>query len=261
MTYAPGSNVIYDDNGSGNYPIVTYILTQPGTVDGYTYGNWSYLAADTTGSLDLFYSSTVTGPKNNYPTPTVGDTIFVNGGNYSPFNGVPEVANSTANPLTVIGPGSQGNPFYPPGAPVVTSIPVINVGTNAGSHNLNASGLAGAYLELDNVTISGAGANWVPHGGNVQATITDQGGDSMIMYLWVTSYSTSGAIQATGGAVPTGLVDMTGFVDDFYATSLGGSYAEFVPTTITVVPEPTSIGLCGLGAALAWACYRLRKKA
>jgi len=259
MNYPANSSVTYDDNGSGNYPIVTAILTAPSgsvynpgaTLDGYTYGNWSYLAADTTGSLDIFYSKTALGPLANYPTPTVGDTILVQG-NWSPFDGIPEVGNSTLNPINVTGPGSQGNPPYSPGAPLLATIPVINVGTNG--HALNSSGMAGRYLQLNNVTISGTAANWTVHANNT-GTITDSGGNSMTMFLWASSYSTCGAIAASGGAVPTGLVDMTGFVDDF------GNSAEFVPTSITVVPEPSAMSLCGIGSVLALVYGRWRKKA
>ena len=262
QTYAVNAAATYDDAGSpGNYPIVTAILSAPvGSLDGYTYSGWSYLAADTTGSLDLFYSTSVAGPAANYPLPTVGDTIIAQG-NYSPFHGIPEIANSAANPLNIFGPGSQGNTPYPPGAPVLTTIPVINVGTTlpAGG-GVNASGLAGTLLQLKNVTISGVGPNWTVHANN-QGTITDGGGNSMVMYLWASSYSTCGAIAASGGPVPTGPVDMTGFVSDFYNTSTLTTTAEFTPISITEVPEPSTLGLCGLASALAWVGYRFRKQA
>jgi hypothetical protein len=264
QTYGNLVPATYDDNGSGNFPIVTTVLSHPGTLDGYTYGNWAYLAADNTGSIDVFYSSTAAGPIANYTSgPTVGDTILAQG-TYTMFDGIPELENNAVQAINVFGPGSQGNsPYY--ASPVLTTIPTINVGTNG--HGLNAAvqggrSLAGAYLQLNNVTISGAGANWAVHA-NTTGTITDSGGNSMIMFLWASSYITCGAIAASGGPVPTGLVDMTGFVDDFYnsTATVPYSYAEFVPTSITVVPEPSAMGLCGLGSALAWVCYRLRKKA
>jgi hypothetical protein len=268
QTYATNSAVAYDgvaggNGGGGPYPIVTAVLSVPGTVDGYTYNNWAYLAADPTGSLDMFYASSLTtgsiwtglGGTPGY-APAVGDQISVVG-NYSPFDGIPEVANSAGNPIAVT-LGSQGNsPYY--ASPVLTTIPTINVGTNIHGINgavQNGRGLAGAYLQLNNVTI-GATGNWPTHA-TMSTTISD-GANSMIMFFWASSYSTIAALGGT--AIPQGPVDMTGFVDDFYATSLGGSYAEFVPITITAVPEPAAMGLCGLGAAVAWVCYRLRKKA
>src|SRR5208283_5345232 len=118
-----GGPVTYDDNGSGNFPIVTAILSAPSgsvynpgaSLDGYTYNNWAYFAADTTGSIDIFYSKTAAGPAANYPTPTVGDTILAQGV-YSPFDGIPELENGTAQAINVFGPGTQGNSPYPPGA-------------------------------------------------------------------------------------------------------------------------------------------------
>lgn len=260
-TQAINTAVTYDDNGSGNYPIVTAILSAPSgsvynpgaTLDGYTYTSWAYLAADTTGSLDMFYK-----PASNtgsYATPVVGDTILATG-NYSPFDGIPEVATSAANPIVVNGPGSSSNPAYPPGAPVVTSIPTINVGTNGGN-NINTSGLAGYYLQLNNVTITTngapvAGGMLFPTHATATYGITD-GANSMTMFFWASSYSTDGAMGGT--VIPEGEVDITGFVDDF------GNSAEFVPISITAVPEPSALSLCGIGSVLALVCRRLRKKA
>jgi hypothetical protein len=263
-TYVPNQAVTYDDNGSGNFPVITAILSAPhgsvynptASLDGYTNNNWSFLAQDTTGSLDLFYFSSLnSGFTPAGYVPVVGDTILAQG-NYSPFSGIPEIANSAPHPLSVTY-GSSGNPFYTP-VPTVTTIPVINVGTNG--HGLSLSGLGGTLLELDNVTISGAGANWAFHQ-NVTGTITDLGANSMTMFLWASSYSTCAAIAAGGGPVPTGLVDMTGFISDFYNTATSTLVAEFVPISITSVPEPVSMTLWGLGSALAWVCYRLRKRA
>jgi hypothetical protein len=263
-TYVPNQAVTYDDNGSGNFPIITAILSapsgsiyNPGTsLDGYTNRNWSFLAQDTTGSLDMFYSSSLASGFNppGY-VPQVKDTIVVSG-NYSPFSGIPEIANSVAHPISV-SYGSSGNSFYTP-VPTVTAIPVINVGTNG--HGLSLSGLGGTLLELDNVMISGAGANWAHHA-NVTGTITDQANNSMTMFLWASSYSTCEAIADAGGPVPTGQVNMRGFLSDFYNTATSSIVAEFVPTSIIPVPEPFAMNLCGLGSALAWVCYRRRKKA
>jgi hypothetical protein len=263
VTFPINTGVTYDDAGSpGSFPVVSAILSapagsiyNPGTsLDGYTNRNWSYLAQDTTGSLDMFYSSSlVTGY-----TPHVGDTILVQG-NYSPFSGIPEIANSAAHPISVTF-GTGGNPFYS-AVPLLTTIPTINVGTNGGGISL--SGLGGALLQLHNVTISGTAANW-PFHQNVTGTVTDQSNNSMTMFLWASSYSTCAAIAAGGGPVPTGPVDMTGFISDFFNSTLNGGQivAEFVPISINVVPEPSfALNFCGLGVGLAWVCYRMRRKA
>jgi len=256
--YALGAGVTYDDNGSGNFPVVTAILSAPSgsvynpgaTLDGYTYFNWSYLAADTTGSLDLFYSPNTN--SGSYTTPAVGDTIIVSGA-WSPFDGIPEVG-KTSSGIVVNGPGSTGNPAYPPGAPVVSTIPTINVGTN--SHGLNGSGLAGYLVQLNNVTISSNGISSglvFPTHANGTYTITDGGANSMTMFFWASSYSKDGAMGGT--AIPQGSVDITGFVDDF------GNSAEFIPISITSVPEPSAMSLCGIGSVLALVGWRWRKKA
>ncbi len=263
QTYASGTAATYNDNGSGNYPIVTVIASAPvGALDGYTYGNYAYFAADPYGSLDIFYSSSAAGPAVNYPLPTVGDTILVQG-TYSPFDGIPEIENGTApaQAIDVFGPGSQGNPPYYT-TPVVTTIPTINVGTtlpNGGGINSAVQGgrsLAGTLIQLDNVTI-GATGNWPTHA-NLTTTVTD-GVNTMTLYFWASSYSTLGALGGT--AIPQGQQDITGFVDDFYTSSTGITAAEFVPLSFTSVPEPSAMAFWGLGSALAWVCCRLRKKA
>lgn len=256
------------DGGGVYYPIVSAILSRPGSLDGYTYNNWAYLAADPTGSIDMFYSSTAAGPAANYPNPTVGDSIYVTAGTYSVFNGIPEIENNAVQAINVFGPGSPGNPPYNL-SPVLTTIPTINVGLNSYGLNLAVQGgisLAGNYLQLNNVTIGGnLVANFPTHsnsgGVNGNWTIADQHGNSMTLFFWASSYSTDGAMA--GQPIPTGPVDMTGFVDDF--TSGSGTNAittaEFVMTSYSVVPEPSAMNLCGIGSALAWVCYRWRKKA
>jgi hypothetical protein len=246
------ASVTWDDNGSGNYPVVSAILTHPGTVTGTagtrTYSNWSLFGQDTTGSLDLFYPSSVSSHSVQ-----VGDQFLVQG-KYAPFSGIPEIQ----NPITTLTWGSSGNPLYS-ASPVSTTIPTINVGTNG--LGLSASGLSGQMLTLHNVTISGAGASWSGNPNvNVTAQISDQSANSMTLFVWGTSYYDAGAIIGSGGAVPTGLVDMTGFLSDFYNTTLNQITPEFIPLSITQVPEPAATAVCGLGSVLAFVCYRLPKK-
>jgi hypothetical protein len=238
---AGGSGTVTYDNGSGAYPVVSAILTAPvGSLDGYTYSTWAFLAQDSTGSLDMFYR---TSAYSGY-SPTLGDAITVSGA-YAPFDGIPEIG----TPLSVT-LQSSGNPVP---APTVVTIPQINVSA------LNSEGLAssyaGYYLEVQDVTLGNAGSTWTTHA-NVTTSITDQSDNTMVLYDWASSYSTCGALGGT--VAPTGLVDVYGFVD-FFASS---SEAEFVPTLITPVPEPSAMSLCGgIGSLLAWICYRWRKKA
>ncbi|MGO9446279.1 MAG: PEP-CTERM sorting domain-containing protein, partial [Thiobacillaceae bacterium] len=74
-------------------------------------------------------------------------------------------------------------------------------------------------------------------------TITDSTG-SMTYFDYVTSYSTCGALG--GSAVPTGPVDVYGFLSVFPSSALsGGGLPEFTATSI--VPEPSAFLLAGMG--------------
>jgi hypothetical protein len=259
---APNTTAVLDDN-----PVISAVLSAPGSVDNLTYKNWSYLAGDSTGSVDVFYSSTVAGI-GSY-TPTAGDTITVSG-NWSPFDGIPEIANSTANPLSI----SKISSGPAPGA-ITTTIPAINNGALSanGVFLSNPSGLptlGGQYLQLNDVTFASTGllpgtiaggGNFPTYSGtgstgaaNASYTITD-GANSMILFFWASSYSTDGAMA--GSAIPTGPVNMDGFVDYFAASS----EAEFVATSITpVVPEPSVLNLFSVGGAGSVVAWALRRK-
>jgi hypothetical protein len=224
-------------------PVITAVLSQPGTYGGHTYTGWSFLVRDGTGSLDVFASAaSLTSVDPGY-TPTVDDVISLTG-TYSPFHQIPEMATLTAFSKvgTAVAPG-----------PVVQTIPTLNQATLPFS-------TAGYLIEVDNVTISGGGtfSTVFPTyaGGNVSYTMTDGSGNNMVLYDWVTSYSTAAAMG--GSAVPTGPVDIIGF--DSVFTSGSTSTAEFTPMAIISVPEPTTLGLCGAGGLLAL-IFRLRRKA
>ena len=105
------------DNASGQYPVVTSILSQPGTFNGKTYTSWAYLVNDGTGSIDVF--GTPTFSPAGY-TPAVGDLEQVKG-KYSPYNQIPEMG----SPLTVTQEGSGA--AVP--APLKTTVSAINVAT------------------------------------------------------------------------------------------------------------------------------------
>jgi len=241
-TYPTGTAVTWDD-ASGQFPVINAILSQAGAVSGtHTYTTWSFLGVDGDGSLDVFGSLSGLGY-----TPTVGDAISVSG-TYSPFHQIPEIGTITAITLQ-----SSGNT---PAAPKVLTIPTLNVATLP-------QGVAGHLIEVNNVTISGGGAysSVFPTyaNGNVSYTMTDGGGNSMVLYDWVTSYSTCAAFG--GDLVPTGPVDVIGF-DSVFTTGTS-STAEFTPIAFIpplIVPEPTTMGLCGAGGLVAL-LFRLRRKA
>lgn len=239
-SYASGHTATYD-NYSGSYPVITAIGSQPGTVDGYSYTTWSFLAQDPTGSIDIYAKSTALGGF----TPAVGTSLSVSG-TYSPYQQIPEIETITA----IAGQGTGTAP-----TPPVATVSQVNVGVAPES-------IAGYLVQLDNVTITavggGAPGNF-PYHANASYTITDATG-SMTMYFWATSYSTDAEMASSG--VPTGTVDIDGFVDIYTPTSgadAGIGEPEFVPLTITA-PEPSVLNLVGAGGLLTLVA-RLRKKA
>jgi hypothetical protein len=226
------------DNTSGDYPVISWIASQPGVFGGHTFTGWSLFATDSTGGLDIFTTAATLGAIG-YPSPSVGDAVTLNG-TYSPYDGIPEIEFSTAvasnQNLTKI---SSGNAVAP--APVFT-ISQLKAGTGSGTGVLTNPAIAGMIVELDNVTISGSTgsfqttfpletqANTV----NEAYVITDGGGSTLEMFDWTTSYS---ICAARGGTpVPTGPVTMYGFYD---------SFNEFVP--LSIVPEPSTFMLAGVG--------------
>ncbi len=204
--------------------VITAILSQPGTVNGKTYSSWAVLASDGTGSLEVY------GTMPGGYTPTVGDAITGATGLYYPYHQIPELETLSAITLS-----SSGNPVA---SPQVVTIPEINVATLPLS-------VAGYLVTLDDVTISGmTGTFGTANSPTSPASmITDGDGNSMVFYYWPTSYSAANE-NLYGMAIPTGPVDMTGFVSVY-----PGGAAEFSPLTITpyvAAPEPASLALVGL---------------
>jgi len=260
---APNNTVtVQYDNAMGvgydpsSYPVITALLSQPGTFGGHAYTGWSALAADQTGSLDLFVSAaTLAALPGTPPAGTATTSLAVGEGvnvdaQYDPFDGIAELAFSTSatkgNYLAVT---STGNTL--PAVPVVT-IPGLESATSNGTTELATPSITGQYLELQNVTISGTGAFATVFPTFAQAntttetySITDSLSNTMELFDWVTSYSNDGALGGT--PVPTGPVDIYGFYD---------SFNEFVPSVIVPVPEPASMGVLAISAAML-----LRRKA
>jgi hypothetical protein len=211
-------DTIGDVNGNGDpVAVVSAILSQPGTGDGYTYSNWSFLANDGTGSLDLFGKIPAATPY----TPTVGDGVTATG-TYSPFDGIPEIES-----LTSITKYNGGNTVP---SPIVMTLPQVNAVTASDYSHLEY------LLTLNDVSIVQTGT-WPTHA-NMDFTITDQN-TTTEGFLWASSYSVED--QFAGTAIPGGLVDMTGFLSIF------SGVPQFTPVSITVVPEPASLGLLALG--------------
>jgi hypothetical protein len=199
-------------------PIITAILSSPGTVDGKTYSSWSFLVNDGTGSMDIFGTL----PSGSTYVPTVGDSIALTG-KYSPYEQLPEIENLTSISLV-----SSGNSVAPIG---LSNIPTLNQATLPFS-------VAGYEWTVDNFTISGLTTLGTA---NQTGEIMDGDGNSMQLYYWESSYSS--ALANLDGFTPVAgqEYDVTGF-DTVYSGT-----AQFVATSIIAVPEPTTLALAGLG--------------
>jgi len=108
--YTIDSTVQYDNTAgldANDYPILSWIGSQPGFYGGHTFTGWSVFVEDQTGSLEVFTSPTVltqmstnsATPGNSTSTPPYGTKtatlaagmgLNMQGG-YSPFDGLPEV--------------------------------------------------------------------------------------------------------------------------------------------------------------------------
>lgn len=252
-TYDNENEVGLDANGE--YPIITAVVSQPGSVGGKNYTGWAILAADQTGSLDIFATATTLKAvgqggygNSGSSTPTAGDAISAYG-TFQPYHALPEMNFSTvATSNNYIRLQSSGNPTTGlsanPGtvSPLVLSISQLD--TVALASNVNVEGW---YIELQGVTFSGGGAYSgafpTPVQGNVSYTITE-GGFSVQDYDYVTQYSTAGSLG--GSSVPGGPVNVYGFMSVYPSTGLaGGGLPEFTVTQI--VPEPSAFVLAGMG--------------
>ena len=268
--YSLGTAVTYD-NASGDYPVITAILSKPGLSGGHQFTSYSFLAEDSSGSLDIFVATNVLsavgagGYGGLAQAPAVGDMLSASG-QWSPFSGIPEMGFVTVpasnNSITKI---SSGNAVP---APTVTTVAQLTNLVTGGlmtptTFTAGAASLAGTYVQLNNVTItpsSGnatdafattfpmdiAGQNTV---GNETYNMTDSSG-TMIMFDQVTSYSMAAAMG--GSAVPTAPVTIYGVVDDFAGT------AEFIP--IKIVPEPSTFAMAAAGLLGCFTLLRKRRK-
>jgi len=207
-------------------PVVTAIMSQPGTINGHTYSSWAVLAQDSTGSIDVFSSSASFGTY----VPTVGDVITATG-TYSPYHQIPELGTLTSISLV-----SQGS--------TLPSRPIANIGDLNLSLTIPQT-LAAYPVEIDNVTMYTDSAATTPATGNFPNAntgyyIKDTSGNVMELYYWVTSYSCDGAMIGT--PIPTGTFDVVGLL------SQSGTFGvEITPYSFTMVPEPSTAALAGLG--------------
>jgi hypothetical protein len=279
---ASGAAAYIGHAASGDNPaIVTAILSAPGIGSGAytkTYSSWAFLANDGTGSIDVFASAASVG---SY-VPTVGNAVAATG-KFAPFDGIPELGSITA--ISNAGGGAYNVGSLPVAdQPTVATIPELSTaqGTFAGgtwgappvgTPNPPGGGSAiGEYMfTLNNVMISsgtttihdgnpwGLGQSFLAGGTgnspNMTLTITDESGNHMVLFYWPTSYSTDGAFW--GQYIPQNVeTDITGFADVFGSGST--AEVEFVPITVTALPEPAPFVMLALGGIMA--LLRRRRK-
>jgi hypothetical protein len=215
-------------------PVITAIGSMPGSGDGYTYTRYAILAQDSTGSIDLFGAL-----PSGSPTPAVGDTVSA-AGTFSPFDSIPEIGTLTSFSVTGTAP-----------------VPAPLVVTPSQLQGIPDDTILGYYVTLNNVLITQeTTSDPVPGSFPTHAlgtyTLTDlQGNNPVTMFQYASSYSTAGALGGT--VVPTGPVNITGTVDVF------DNAVEFIPFSVTAVPEPASASLLILGGAALVARRRARR--
>ena len=264
---SPDTMVLWD-NTSGNYPIVNAIGSQPGVYGGHTFTYWAAFAQDSTGSMDLDFSTsslnklaTING--TTYGTPLTGFALgmaFQGNMAWVPYHQLPELNVYTNDPGTYVSVKPNTVPLAP--AKLTTIENILSLGgsvlvTNGGGATPNTvSALAGYYLEIQNVTISGSTGSYQStfpsYLSNIAVesyTISD-GTTNMLFFDWTTSYSDDAALG--GKAVPTGPVNVYGVI----SVNSGGANAEFIP--FLIVPEPSAFVLAGLGLAGLLAIRRRR---
>ncbi|MGO9115295.1 MAG: beta strand repeat-containing protein [Thermoguttaceae bacterium] len=235
--------------------VITQILSQPGAVNGiggtgssvvYTY---AFYVNDGTGGLDIYGNL----PAGSSYVPTVGDMVQVTG-DYDPYHQIPEMDN-----ITSISKISANNPL-PASSSITTTIPYVandialnSIQISGGTATVLPNDIGGVMVTLDNVKISGAGApgatfgttNSPSPGAIVIDPYTTQTPNSMVFYYWPTSYSIANANLANM-KIPTGLVDMTGFIS-VYGNS---NVPEFSPITITPTLGPPTFWQPASGSSI-----------
>ena len=255
-------NNIFGQGNNNQYPVVTALLSTPGTVHGRTYSNYAMYVNDGTGGMDVFSPSSTLSSLGY--TPQLGDALDIKA-TYTPFDGFPEVATLTQAALQ-----STGNSTYPP----VTGYNIQGILNDyAANAQTVTSGtvhttilpndVAAQLVTLDNVWLSSFGTATLQTSFgtlNQQYTLNDSSGGTCSLFYWPTSYSVP-LQNLYGQPIAYGSgnqYDMTGFLDYFSGTGI-----EFVPMTmtqVTSVPEPGTMALVGAGTTVAAVTYFRRKR-
>jgi hypothetical protein len=223
------------NGGTDPAAYITFIGSYAGTTsDGYTYTNWQLLVNDGTGSMDLFGHM----PTSSTYTPTAGDQITATG-TYSPFDGDPELETLTA--ISKLGSGGTAP------APITVTIPqmvALAADPMTGAASATYYQSVEYLMVLDDVTLAqtsptAGGSTFAVHA-NTTLIATDTSSNTVTVFQYASSYSVAGLLGGT--TIPTYPVDITGIMDVFSGAP------EFIPFSISPVPEPATLGLVGMGA-------------
>jgi len=263
--YPNYNSVVYNGSGDDAFggndadATVEAILSQPGTFGGHSYTYWEVLITDASGGIETDFSSTSLSGLGW--TPAVGQNVSVSA-TWNPYHSVPELVTATAatvgpnaTPFTAVGvQGNQIDGMYAQ----ATTIPSAIANNGYNKYLPISQGLEGYIVEIPNVTILGQGALTIFPTTNETMYINDTAGNSMTMYYWYTSYSCDGQLE--GSTIPTGAVNVFGFLSSYPSVSAGITtwQDELVPTAFVAVPEPSSLMLAGIGLLSLLAVIRRR---
>lgn len=212
-------------------PVVSAVLSTPGTNNGVTTTRYIFLVDDGTGSMDVFGPASV--PLAGGYVPAAGDDLTISGP-FSPFSGIPEMGTPTA-----IAKNSSGNPVP---APLIETIPTLATYTTAppAAGGTAYPSFAGHLVTLQNVSISSAISG--SYGtASVTSTITDSASHTLAGFYQPGTYALANQ-NLFGTSIARSGVDVTGIIQIF------GGAPEMLIMSVTQVPEPATCALLGLGA-------------
>ena len=255
--------------GNNSWPIVTALLSTPGTMDGHTYTSYAFYVNDTTGGMDVFSPSSTLSSLGY--TPHVGDALDIKG-TYEPFDGFPEVSVITKAALQ-----STGNAYTPPVTGVNLAYVVSDFAHNSQTvtsgtvtTTIGPNDLTAQFVTLSNVWLTNGGTSALQTSfgtGNSTGTtiLNDSSGGSCSFFYWPTSYSAEftgiyGNPPVYGQSIsygPSSLYNMTGFFDVFSGTP---EFVPFIVNPVSPTPEPGTLALFATGTAVAAVTYIGRKR-